>query len=461
MLYNKREKLTKPFDDPNYTSGYNNGIFLFKYHYDSSTDLFFKDRMYDNIRVQVANSKYFILENISTDIMTLQRITFMQDDVSFIRTIMKEGYTSSDFDGTYNRDGYIYSDWELESLKENDLEVKRVLDTASKSSMHERLVSKNDSEYNKLFKYKKRITVSELNNTLENGVYSVIDDLETLFTLMPMKREILRARSNSKTSQDTILEGVLENYITENHIFQTLYISSPIVSNMNRFYNRSRSKWSEWRINQNVDDTYWLHNAIPISNYVDIPIIKRQLGINSTMLIYGNNGTVDNNVFPGNISEYSSNKTNSFRMNRNVFYKVGSKYPVDMVYGYNSVRSINESERTLVEHPTERYDASLVASSIGRTSLDHWTGRTAYVSYDIAPSNTGDNWFRQWNMYNTGANPGFQSNSILDKGNDGKTESIPAFSYINGLSIFWSSDVMHFDIKQGILIDYNTRKDTI
>ena len=43
MLYNKREKLTKPFDDPSYISGYNNGIFLFKYHYDSSTDLFFKD----------------------------------------------------------------------------------------------------------------------------------------------------------------------------------------------------------------------------------------------------------------------------------------------------------------------------------------------------------------------------------------------------------------------------------
>ena len=460
MLYNKREELTKPLDDPSFLSEYNNGITIFNYNYDSSTDLFFKDRMYDKIRVQVANSKYFVLENISTDTMTLQRVTFMQDDVSYMRTIMKDGNTSSDFDGIYNRDGYIYSDWELESLKENDLEVKRVLDTASKSSMHERLVSKNDSEYKKLFKYKKRIKINDLNNNLENGIYSVIDDLEMLFTLMPMKREILRARSNSKTTQDTVLEGVLENYITENHIYQTLYISSPIVSNLNRYYNRSRNKWSEWRINQNVDDTYWLHNAIPVSNYVDIPIIKRQLGINSTMLIYGNNGTVDNTVFPNSLSLYSFNKTNSFRTKRNTFYKVGSRYPVDMVYGYNSVRSINKAERSTAD-PIEQYDASLVARSIGRTSLDHWTGRSAYVSYDIAPSNTGDNWFRQWNMNNTGANPGFQSNNILDKGNDGKTDSIPAFSYINGLSIFWSTDIMHFDIKQGILIDYNTRKDTI
>lgn len=460
MLYNKREELTKPFDDPSYTSGYNSGIFLFKYHYDSSTDLFFKDRMYDKIRVQVANSKYFILENISTDIMTLQRITFMQDDISFIRTIMKEGSTSSDFDGIYNREGYIYSDWELESIKENDLEVKKILDTASKSSMHERLVSKNDPEYKKLFKYKKRITVSELNNTLENGIYSVIDDLETLFTLMPMKREILRARSNSKISQDTVLEGVLENYITGNHIFQTLYISSPIVSNMNRFYNRSRNKWSEWRINQNVDDTYWLHNAIPVSNYVDIPIIKRQLGINSTMLIYDNNGTVDNTVFPLNLSTFSLNKTNSFRTIRNTFYKVGSRYPVDMVYGYNSIRSINESEKTNADI-IERYDASLVAEAIGRKSLEHWTGRVSYIDYNTIPDYVGNNWCRQWNMYNTGANPGFPYDNILDKGNDGRTDSIPAFSYINGLSIFWSTDIMHFDIKQGIVIDYNTRKDII
>ena len=61
MLYNKREELTKPFDDPSYVSGYNSGIFLFKYNYDASTDLFFKDRMYDDIRVQVANNKYFFL----------------------------------------------------------------------------------------------------------------------------------------------------------------------------------------------------------------------------------------------------------------------------------------------------------------------------------------------------------------------------------------------------------------
>lgn len=458
MLYNKREELTKPFDDPSYVSGYNSGIFLFKYSYDASTDLFFKDRMYDNIRVQVANNKYFFLENISTEIMTLQRVTFMQDDTSYIRTIMKEGNTSTDFDGIYNREGYIYSKWELESLKENDLDVKRVLDTTSKDSMHQRLLSKNDSEYKKIFKYKKRISISDLNTILESGIYTVIDDIEALFLLMPMRREILKRRTNSKKMQDTSLEGVLENYNTENHIYQTFYISSPIVANMNRYYNKSSNKWSEWRINQNVDDTYWLHNAIPVSNYVDVPIIKRQLGINSTMLIYQNNGSVNEQIFPRNLESFSTNKYNSLTTEKNIFYKVGSKYPVDLVYGYDSERSINSAEQIENINSEYSYDHLQVSTAIGR-ELNHWGGKVAYMSYSTTNNQNIEELYKGWTLGPNIAN--YLVTNNLDKGNDGKGFSIPSFSYINGLSIYWSTDIMHFDVKQGLIVDFNIRKDTI
>lgn len=458
MLYNKREELSKPFDDPSYVSGYNSGIFLFKYSYDASTDLFFKDRMYDNIRVQVANNKYFFLENISTEIMTLQRVTFMQENTSYIRSIMKEGNVSPDFDGIYNRDGYIYSKWELESLKENDSEVRQVLDTASKSSMHQRLLSKNDTEYKKVFKYKKRITISDLNTILENGIYTVIDDAETLFSLMPMRREILKRRANSKNMQDTSLEGVLENYNTENHIYQTFYISSPIVANMNRYYNKSSNKWSEWRINQNIDDTYWLHNAIPVSNYADIPIIKRQLGINSTMLVYQNNGNVNEEIFPRNLESFSINKYNSFSTEENVFYKVGSRFPVGMVYGYNSERSINYAEKLDNLYDDYLYNPSQVMSAIGR-ELNHWGGKVAYMTDVPVDKRSKEELYKGWTI---GPNyPSYLVRNNLDKGNDGRSYVIPSFSYINGLSIYWSTDIMHFDVKQGLIVDFNNRKDTI
>ena len=458
MLYNKREELSKPFDDPSYVSGYNSGIFLFKYSYDSATDLLFKDRMYDNIRVQVANNKYFFLENISTEIMTLQRVTFMQDNTSYIRSIMKEGNVSPDFDGIYNREGYIYSKWELESLKENDSDVRQVLDTASKSSMHQRLLSKNDTEYKKVFKYKKRITVSDLNTILENGIYTVIDDIETLFSLMPMRREILKRRANSKNMQDTSLEGVLENYNTENHIYQTFYISSPIVANMNRYYNKSSNKWSEWRINQNVDDTYWLHNAIPVSNYADIPIIKRQLGINSTMLVYQNNGNVNEEIFPRNLESFSVNKDNSFSTVENVFYKVGSRYPVDMVYGYNSERSINYAEKLDNIYDDYLYNPSQVMSAIGR-ELNHWGGKVAYMTDVPVDKRSKEELYKGWTIGPNNTNYLVRNN--LDKSNDGRSYVIPSFSYINGLSIYWSTDIMHFDVKQGLVVDFNNRKDTI
>lgn len=458
MLYNKREELSKPFDDPSYVSGYNSGIFLFKYSYDAATDLFFKDRMYDNIRVQVANNKYFFLENISTEIMTLQRVTFMQDNTSYIRSIMKEGNISPDFDGIYNREGYIYSKWELESLKENDSNVRQVLDTASKSSMHQRLLSKNDIEYKKVFKYKKRITINDLNTILENGIYTVIDDIETLFSLMPMRREILKRRANSKNMQDTSLEGVLENYNTENHIYQTFYISSPIVANMNRYYNKSSNKWSEWRINQNVDDTYWLHNAIPVSNYVYVPIIKRQLGINSTMLIYQNNGSVNEQIFPRNLESFSTNKYNSLTTEKNVFYKVGSKYPVDLVYGYDSERSIDSAEQMENINSEYSYDHLQVSTAIGR-ELNHWGGKVAYMSYSTTNYQNIEELYKGWTLGPNIAN--YLVTNNLDKGNDGKGFSIPSFSYINGLSIYWSTDIMHFDVKQGLIVDFNIRKDTI
>ena len=459
MWYNNREILNKPFDDDSFVIGYNSGIFLFRYEYDSSTDNLFRDSMYDVIRVKIANNKYFMLENISTETMTLQRVTFMQDNTSFIRTIMKEGYSSSDFEKEYSKSGYNYSEWLLESLREDDEEVRKVLDKSSKSSMRERLVSKNDVGYKSVLKYKKRVTISELSNILDNGIYSVIDEISSLFTLLPMRRDILTVRANTRTFHSYKLEGVLENYSSENYVYQCLYISSPIVSNLNRYFNKSSEKWSEWRINQTVEDTYWLHNSIPVSNYADIPILKRQLAINSIMFVFGNNGSSKSIEFSNALSKYEQNKNNSLREQRNTFYKVGSKFPVDMVYGYDSIRSIDISE--YAPNLTSKYNFRDIVDYVGMPNKNKWIGNIQFVKYEMKPDISSDEWFKQWNMQGQGARPGYSVEYSLDRGNDRVSPSIPSFSYINGLSIYWSTDIMHFDVKQGLVIDYNTMEETI
>ena len=155
MIYQKREVLNKSLDDEYFFNTASTGVYLFKYNYDINNDLFFKNRMYDKIRVEVSKNKYFVLENIYNDKMLLQRITFMHTDVSYNRTACAtEDVTDIGLPVTYTNGSYKFTDWKLDNLNENDVEVKKILKSSSKASVDERLVGKNDNIFDLMFRYK-------------------------------------------------------------------------------------------------------------------------------------------------------------------------------------------------------------------------------------------------------------------------------------------------------------------
>lgn len=463
MIYQKREILNKYLDDEYFFNEYSTGIYLYKYEYDPDTDEYFKSRMYDKIREELVKNKYFILENIVNDGMFLQRITFTQSDKSYNRT----GCVIGDEDKiglntTYSNGVYKFSEWKLDNVNENDPEVKRVLKSSSKDSVDERLVSRYSNDYGNIFKYKNRITIDQLKTTLETGFYSLVDEVSNFKKIISVKDEFYKRRASSRTDikdgkvyrlkNEDKLQGVLEVYKFKNYIFQNLYISNPSISNLNRTFYTKTNQWTEWRINQTVDDTYWLQNVNPISTYTELPIIGRNLSINNNSILYKIRGYTDKSVLQNSLINYAYNKTDSFREVYNEFYKVEGKNPVDFIYGYKNVLTPDMVEKG--PDYSKLYNESDFNNGIPRNNVN-WG--TSYISIDFN-NDFNQSYIRQASTLGTGKLSTFGKSIDLDLINNKPVRE--SFRFINGLSIYWTSDKLYFDILQNIVVDTNVTLNT-
>lgn len=463
MIYQKREILDKYLDDEYFFNEYSTGIYLYKYEYNPTTDEYFKSRMYDKIRTELAKNKYFILENIIDDGMFLQRITFTQSNKSYNRTGCLIGEENKiDLNATYSNGVYKFSEWKLDNVNENDPEVKRILKTSSKDSVDERLVSKYSHEYEDIFKYKDRITIDQLKTTLDTGFYSIIDEVSNFKKILAVKDEFFKRRASDRTNikdskvyklkNEDKLQGILEVYKFNNYVFQNLYISNPFISNLNRTFYTKTHQWTEWRINQTVDDTYWLQNVNPISTYTELPIVGRNLSINNNSLLYKIRGSTDKSVIQNSLINYAYNKTDSFREVYNEFYKVEGKNPVDFIYGYRSVLTPDMVEKG--SDYNKKFNEVDFYNNIPNNNVD-WG--TPYLTIDFS-NDFNQSYTTQASTLGTGKLSTFGKALTLDTVNNKPVRE--SFRFINGLSIYWTSDKLYFDVLQNIVVDTNVDTNT-
>lgn len=467
MIYQKREVLNKSLDDEYFFNTASTGVYLFKYNYDINNDLFFKNRMYDKIRVEVSKNKYFVLENIYNDKMLLQRITFMHTDVSYNRTACAtEDVTDVGLPVTYTNGSYKFTDWKLDNLNENDIEVKKILKSSSKASVDERLVGKNDDIFDLMFRYKGRVNVASLPLTKKAGFYSLLDEVSEFKKIFQVKDDFYKRRSNNRldvpknkdyynTKNETMLQGVLEVYRSDKYIFQSLYISNPFITNLNRALNINDNQWTEWRINQTVDDTYWLQNVNPNSTYTELPIVKRNLYLNSTSILYKLRGYSLDDDLRNPLINYAYNKANSYREKYNEFYKLEGINAIDFIYGYSSPLSPNLSELGPGLDPINMYNNSQFESNMPRNNVN-WG--TSYTIINYNGDNNQDE-IKQASTLGTGKLAKYGKNVTLDAINGKFVRE--SFRFINGLSIYWTTDKLYFDVLQNIVVDTNVNNEKL
>ena len=327
-------------------------------------------------------------------------------------------------------------------------------------------MSKNSDNFKRIFKYIKRLSLSDFSNIeMSQGFYSVIDEVKEFEKLIPINKDFYDRRSNTRSipknesfyKKDNLdkLQGILEIYKSKKYLLQVLYVSNPFISILNRAFSYENNQWTEWRINQNVDDTYWLQNVNPHSTYVELPIIKRNLSVNNMSLLYKFRGYTDERSINDSLINYAYNKTNSFREKYNEFYKVEGRNPVDFIYGYTSFTDPNMVENNEEVSNYRKYQNSILTQSLPRNRVNWGTN---YIEIDFSNMvNSKQNDIYQISSLGTGKLTTIGKDLILDKVNNKNVKE--SFRFINGLSVYWTTDKLYFDILQNIVVDTNVNND--
>lgn len=389
MIHNSRfTTLDKPFHDSFFLKESSTGIHYMR----KSEGLILEEEKYRDIIPYIQNN-LFILENIFIKDKLLQRLTFPKEDISFIRMGKKSDLDVGTFNTGYSENGFDFSYFIQEHLKENYQEVLEILRNTSKQSMRDTLVGKNDPTLKRFFKYQGRIGLNNLDDNLNTGFYSVIqykynssgrlnEDLidNTLLQIVDagLYRTIRATNNNQRIkdvkdfeqarvnlnryvyqapSRDITFNGVLEVYNTEKYIFQFLYVSYPFTSQMNRFFDKEKNGWSNWR---HIQYLYDLHGTLinsPGSNLakrpIEIPKLAVANRVQSNLKRYGN-------ILDG-FYRFRGYKTNShlrlwqknfsiipdsgtYRSTYSPFFTVYPNNHMDYSYGYVSKETVRTAE---------------------------------------------------------------------------------------------------------------------
>ena len=391
MLHNSRfTTLDKPFHDSFFLKESSTGIHYMR----KSEELILEEDKYRDVIPYIQNN-LFILENIFIKDKLLQRLTFPKEDISFIRMGKKSDLDVGTFNIGYSENGFDFSYFIQEHLKENDQEVLDILRNTSKQSMRDTLVGKNDPTLKRFFKYQGRIGLNNLDDNLNTGFYSVIqykynssgrlnEDLinDTLLKIVDVGLyRTIRATNNNQRikavkdfeqtrvdlnryvyqapSRDITFNGVLEVYNTEKYIYQFLYATYPFTSQMNRFFDKERNGWSNWR---HIQYLYDLHGTLinsPGTNLAKRPIEIPKLGVINGRQVQSNLKRFGN-IMDG-FYRFRGYKTNShlrlwqenfgimpdtytYRNTYSPFYTVYPSNHMDYSYGYVSKETVRNAE---------------------------------------------------------------------------------------------------------------------
>ena len=461
MLHREHKILDITLHHKSFLSGIKNGVFFYSHVYLEGHDRYFQDEMYQKIVSHLNNGKtFFSLENFSSGGILLQRITFLKENVSYIRTGASPDYPSdSDFRHNYRtNDGFLLTDWKQENIREDNEDVRKLLKTYSRANLHERLVSKFEPTYlNNIFFYQRRLNISELNDiSLKTGYYSILDKWDNIKKIVPANNNILKYRSSihneemmfdeyyMKPEKESV-EAVLELYSTENYIYQIIYISYPIVLNMSRVFKKREGAWSEWRPNQTVADLYWYYNSIPYTRYNESPTQARQLYVDKNRSLISIDAETDesNIIREGSQLKYGKNRLYSHKYN-SIYYVVPTSV-ADYIYGYKSKLDSRFWEKGSFEEKKHIIPLSqnpTFTNSSDPKYINHIVNVEDVLKYGETDSPLK---FQRRSGRNLLGYTRHETETSL-YGNEKTYREKEYFRYINGIKFFWSDNKLHMEL---------------
>lgn len=394
MLFKKYDIMTKPFEDAMYLNEKAVGVFFLSIEDKSILNTNMDVEIMEEVKT---GDGYVILENLYSKGKLLQRLTFVKSNVSYIRTARITGKdVGNGFKGKYTENGHEFTDWVVEHIKEDDIEVQRVLNETSKEKMHKQFVPKNDDMYNRFFKYIGRLNTDNINSiNLQTGIYSIVEKKDTFVSwltptinkdhnyfydkfhttkmrersygfhplvnpdLSPnyVKNVLSETYTFAKKLNDPIndlktrSEGVLEVYNGEKYIYQNLHISLPFILHANRVYDKTTNEWTSWRTSQMVSDIPALNYASPANNYVKF-LRKRLWYINPNDYVIRQEGYKNVDAIKEDLNLYRQDIYNAMSKKFSQIYNSIPSHMYDFVYGYLSPQGITTYESGFWSVPT-------------------------------------------------------------------------------------------------------------
>ena len=361
VLYDKYENMTVDLHNPKYLKDSGTGVFYLK------KDMVLQDTYYSGLK-DFSTIDIFVLENIHIKNKLYQKITYSKENISFVRMAMKTGLDVGPFTKDFSANGYDFSKWKLENYQENNEEIVKALDKASKISMDKSLVAKNEKAVDDLFVYRSRLAYNQLNLTTNpTGYYSILWSKSEMTSSIESKHAfndfykghlLAKRTSNSGKSLYTIMdqvyaEGVLEIYNTEKYILQIFYGSYPNAVHANRYYDKAQGYWSEWRHMQTSKDlTPTLYNSpfsyggfnpmyvnkdlrvLDVWNYTEFNVANRREHYYETFF-----GFMPNSVLAEDAAFWDSNPANLPNVQYTYPYSIKPYDPIPWIYGYTGANT--------------------------------------------------------------------------------------------------------------------------
>lgn len=367
VIYDKYENMTVDLHNPKYLKDSGTGVFYLK------KDMILQDAYYSGLK-DFSTINIFVLENIHIKNKLYQKIIYSKENISFVRMAVKTGIDVGPFNKDFSINGYDFSKWKLENYQENNEEIVKALDKASKISMDKSLVA-TKKDIDDLFVYRNRLAYNQLNLTNNpTGYYSILWSKYEMETSIENKHAfkdfykghlLFKRKSNTGQSINYSLldqnqaEGVLEIYNTDKYILQIFYGSYPNAVHANRYYDKAQGYWSEWRHMQTSKDlTPTLYNS-PFSYGGFNPMyVNKDLRVNDAWNYYETNtanrkehyyetyfGFMPNSVLAEDAAYWTSNPANLPNVQYTYPYSIKPYDPIPWIYGYTGANTPINLER--------------------------------------------------------------------------------------------------------------------
>lgn len=213
-----------------------------------------------------------ILENLYSNDILYQKLECQGYPYTYIRMATKKDANVSRQNLTFTNIGeFKFTEWKRESFMTDSSELITKLSKFSKAYANDKYMSKDDKIEKKLFRYKGKTKLTDMDQNTVTGFYSItttntsdnINEKEFLErNLLSVNNGDLEYKIRSKelhyeyekaNDKNLLVNAVLEVYDLEKVVFQRLHISYPIIHHLSRYYNKETNRWSWWRGLETID----------------------------------------------------------------------------------------------------------------------------------------------------------------------------------------------------------------